>query len=252
MSYGNREAAIKITLKYEGGYTNDPRDPGLATNWGITIHDARLYWKPDATNEDVRNMPLDVAVEIYRKQYWNKMACDLDPDGVDLVTFDYGVNSGVGRAVPCRTKFKNTDSVKWVQDICKERLRFLHNLKTWSVFGKGWGSRVADVEARGVKMAMKGHGATQAEVTATLNKEAKAAQTKSREAGIGAVATGASGGAVAPSSTQLPDPTVVPLGGKIAVAVVCVVLISIAAVCVWHWWQNRQRAQAYLKVAKEP
>lgn len=42
MTASNREASISKTLSYEGGYTNDPRDPGGATNWGITIYDARL------------------------------------------------------------------------------------------------------------------------------------------------------------------------------------------------------------------
>jgi lysozyme family protein len=67
MTASNREASISKTLTYEGGYTNDRRDPGGATNWGITIFDARLYWKHDASPADVKAMPKSVAIDIYRR-----------------------------------------------------------------------------------------------------------------------------------------------------------------------------------------
>lgn len=147
---------------YEGGYTNDPRDPGGPTNWGITIKDARMYWMAAATANDVRNMPKSVAQGIYRKRYWDAQRCDELPVGVDFAVFDYGVNSGIGRSgkvlrrvlkLPDNTS-KITDEViaaakaadpKAVADaIWDERLRFLKSLKTWPHFGGGWGKRVAN------------------------------------------------------------------------------------------------------------
>lgn len=252
MTATNREAAIKITLGYEGGYTNHPSDPGGPTNWGITIHDARMYWKKDARAADVKAMPLSVAIGIYRSKYWNKMSCDNDPDGVDFATFDYGVNSGVGRAVPVRARTKNTDAVKWVKAICKERLAFLHRLKTWSVFGKGWGRRVADVEARGVKMALAGAGKSPEEVKKGLNDEAKDAAKKRNTEGAKTGGTVAGGAASqAPDSpAQLPDPTGFDwhtlLYVGCAVAVVGVVLYFGYRAYVQH-----QRVNAFTKVALE-
>src|SRR6185369_9289037 len=114
MTASSYDEALRRVLVHEGGYSNHPSDPGGPTNWGITIHDARQYWKADATADDVKAMPLSVAIEIYRRRYWNAMNCDADPAGVDLATFDYGVNSGVGRAVPCRAACKTTDAVEWV------------------------------------------------------------------------------------------------------------------------------------------
>jgi lysozyme family protein len=149
----NREASILKTLEYEGGYTNDKNDPGGPTNWGITIADARMYWKKNATAADVKAMPKMIAVNIYRDKYWAKMGCDDDPPGVDFATFDYGVNSGTGRAIPCRKANQNDDPVEWAKGICDDRLAFLKRLKTWPVFGKGWGSRVADVRATAITMA---------------------------------------------------------------------------------------------------
>jgi hypothetical protein len=61
--------SLRELLGHEGGYDNDPDDPGGPTNYGTTIYDARKYWKADATAEDVRNMPLDVAKDIYRTKY---------------------------------------------------------------------------------------------------------------------------------------------------------------------------------------
>ena len=98
MTASSYDEALKRVLVHEGGYSNHPSDPGGPTNWGITIHDARAYWKRDATAADVRNMPVEVAKDIYRSKYWDAMRCDELPAGVDYAVFDYGVNSGIGRA----------------------------------------------------------------------------------------------------------------------------------------------------------
>jgi lysozyme family protein len=47
------------------------------------------------------------------------------------------------------------DAGQLIGAICDERLRFLKSLKTWSVFGKGWGRRVAEVRAAALAMAEK-------------------------------------------------------------------------------------------------
>src|SRR6266849_6893796 len=98
MAASSYDEALARLLVHEGGYSNHPSDPGGPTNWGITIHDARAYWKKDATASEVRNMPVEVAKDIYRSKYWGAMRCDELPAGVDYAVFDYGVNSGIGRA----------------------------------------------------------------------------------------------------------------------------------------------------------
>src|SRR5713226_4364011 len=173
MAASSYDEALERLLVHEGGYSNHPSDPGGPTNWGITIHDARAYWKKDATASDVRNMPVEVAKDIYRSKYWGAMRCDELPAGVDYAVFDYGVNSGIGRAGKVlRRKLGLQDNASsitneviaaaskrepkaLIEAVCDERLAFLQGLRTWSVFGNGWGRRVGEVRAAALTMADK-------------------------------------------------------------------------------------------------
>jgi lysozyme family protein len=166
----NYDAALKRVLAHEGGYTNDAADPGGPTNWGITIYDARMYWKRDADADDVRAMPLDVAKRIYKSKYWDAMRCDELPSGVDYAVMDFGVNSGIARSVkfleaiagvPVDGKpddllirtIANMPAKSIITDLCNKRLAFLKGLKTWPTFGRGWGRRVSEVQAAALVMA---------------------------------------------------------------------------------------------------
>lgn len=169
MSADNFDEALQRILADEGGYTNDPNDPGGPTNYGITIYDARMYWKRDATALDVRNMPIDAAKQIYRTRYWDAMRCDDLPDGLDYAVMDYGVNSGIGR--PPRvleklmgltvdgtfddvliSRIAERDADYLIDKLCDERLAFLQSLRTWRYFGRGWGARVDRVRSVAHKM----------------------------------------------------------------------------------------------------
>jgi lysozyme family protein len=171
MAASSYDEALARLLSHEGGYSNHPSDPGGPTNWGITIFDARSYWKEDATAADVRNMPVEVAKAIYRSKYWGAMRCDELPAGIDYAAFDYGVNSGIGRSgrvlrrvlglsgetsvitdeVIAAAKRRSASAV--IDAICDERLAFLQGLRTWSTFGNGWGRRVREVRAAALALA---------------------------------------------------------------------------------------------------
>lgn len=171
MAASTYNEALRRLLAHEGGYTNHPSDPGGPTNYGITIADYRKYVKPNATAADVRAMKLDEAKSIYRRKYWAAQRCDELPPGVDDSIFDYGVNSGIGRSgkvlrrvvgLPDNTSVVTDDVLKAVAKrdakaivvaINDERLRFLKGLKTWPVFGAGWGRRVAEVKAFSLRLA---------------------------------------------------------------------------------------------------
>jgi lysozyme family protein len=161
---------LPYTLKEEGGYTNDPHDPGGPTNFGITIADLKEWYavhQPGVvvTASTVQAMSLDTAEAIYRTKYWNPILGDQLPLGLDLVVFDYGVNSGPPRAAKALQKLlfvKQDGSIgpatiaaaKGVKDIPsliadyqEERLDFLSGLSTFQYFGRGWTKRVNDIDA---------------------------------------------------------------------------------------------------------
>lgn len=171
MAAQNYEECLRRLLLHEGGYTNNRADPGGPTNFGITIADYRRYEMPGATAADVKAMPLAAAKRIYRAKYWDAQKDDQLPAGVDDSVFDYGVNSGIGRSgkvlrrvvgLPADTsvitaevvaEVNKRDPVAIVNAINDERIRFLQNLKTWPVFGPGWGRRVKEVRAFSLSIA---------------------------------------------------------------------------------------------------
>ena len=166
----NFPAALKQILRFEGGYVNDPRDSGGATNHGVTqaVYDA---WRK-ARKQAVQSVKLISDTEvaaIYKRDYWDAVRADDLAPGVDLATFDYAVNSGVGRASkalqaaagvpqdgvigPQTIAAANKNPAATVLNLCNSRLAFLKGLKTWPVFGKGWASRVGNLKTIATVMA---------------------------------------------------------------------------------------------------
>ncbi len=206
------DQALARLLAHEGGYTNHPADPGGPTNFGITIHDYRRYVKSGASAADVKAMTVEEAKSIYRTKYWDAQRCDELPAGVDYTVFDYGVNSGIGRSkkVLQRVVGVKADGVLGpetmravearepraiIVGICDERLRFLKRLRTWPVFGKGWGRRVAQVKTVALAMAAN---APASDVNAAVAngkapKEPASISTTSAVAAIGSAAVVAAG-----------------------------------------------------------
>lgn len=90
---------LAFTLTQEGGYVDDPADPGGATNMGITLATLR-HWDHDPAlgPSDVHAMAKSTAAAIYGALYWNALRGDSLPAGVDLSAFDFGVNAGTRRS----------------------------------------------------------------------------------------------------------------------------------------------------------
>lgn len=86
----NFDKAFQLIIGAEGGYSNDPRDPGGETKYGIC--------KRSYPNEDIKNMTLDRAKLLYKADYWDKVRGDDIPYPLDIFVFDAAVNQGVGAA----------------------------------------------------------------------------------------------------------------------------------------------------------
>ena len=149
-------------LRHEGGYVDHVRDPGGATNRGITLQTLRDWRGKSVTKADVQNLTEAEAILIYEANYWNRINGDNLPYGVDFAVMDFAVNSGVSRAAIFLQEIVGVapdgkigpltleavhkwDSVKLIEKLCANRLAFLKRLSTWDTFGKGWSRRVSEV-----------------------------------------------------------------------------------------------------------
>ncbi len=95
------DTALAFVLGWEGGYSNDVRDHGGATNLGITqrsLDTAQLAHPGWNLPRDVRDLKRPEAARIYRADYWDAVHGDDLPPGVALLAFDCAVNQGPGRA----------------------------------------------------------------------------------------------------------------------------------------------------------
>lgn len=165
-------------LEHEGGYADHRRDPGGATNMGITRKTLARWrrvspwWKlPKA---EVKALGRAEAARIYDAAYWQRVhGADL-PAGLDLALFDYAVNSGPVRAIKALQAQLKVRADGWIGPLtlgalrariaaagvsgiivalCDGRLGFLRRLATFAVFGRGWSRRVAAIRAAALAMA---------------------------------------------------------------------------------------------------
>ena len=161
------EKCIPRTLSHEGGFVNDPRDAGGATNLGITIATYRRYLNSRGTVADLKAMTRDQAVTIYKRQYWDAVNGDKLPAGLDYAVFDYAVNSGPARAAKALqgllgvaqdgalgpatlAAIGGRDVAALINGLCDQRLAFMRSIrggKDWRAFSKGWTRRVEDVRS---------------------------------------------------------------------------------------------------------
>jgi lysozyme family protein len=99
---------ISTVLKHEGGYVHDPKDLGGETNFGITKR-----WYPDI---DIKNLTKEKAVEIYKKDYWDRFKLDEFPKHLQHIYFDMVVNMGVRNAGKVIQRACNSKGSKLVVD----------------------------------------------------------------------------------------------------------------------------------------
>ncbi len=93
-----QEIADEIIAR-EGGYVNDPDDPGGATKFGVTIGTMRqlgldLTGDGIVTEADVRRLTRAQAADIFIRHYFRKPGIDRLPESIQASVFDMYVNSG--------------------------------------------------------------------------------------------------------------------------------------------------------------
>lgn len=174
----NFQRALSAVLAHEGGYVNHPKDPGGATNLGVTLGTARrlgidVDGDGDTDVVDIKLLKPTDAAKVYKAEYWDKLRGGELPSGVDYAVFDFAVNSGVSRAaiylqdvlgvapdgkigaLTIKAALQASDR-KTIDALCGARMTFLKKLSTWPIFGKGWSSRVTGVLRLAQTMAATG------------------------------------------------------------------------------------------------
>lgn len=155
---------LRRILGHEGGYSDDPRDPGnwtggapgigqlVGTKWGIA---ANTYG-----SLDIRGLTAEQAAGIYRLDYLEPLHADRYPDGVAFQLLDYAINSGPKAAVKGLQRALGVPADgdvgpvtlaaldRWsesdlVMRITAERIDYMRRLPTWPVHGNGWMGRLA-------------------------------------------------------------------------------------------------------------
>jgi uncharacterized protein (TIGR02594 family) len=164
-----------IIEQWEGGYSDHPADPGGATNMGITQEVLREWRGQDVTKDDVKALQRDEARRIYRARYWQPLRCDEMPIALALMTYNAGVNCGIGRGARWLQEALNkqgegldadgevgpltlsacarVDVTRAVNDFAQVHEAFYRSLPTFPTFGKGWLNRLTDVRSKALAMA---------------------------------------------------------------------------------------------------
>jgi len=257
MALNNFQPCLGVTLPHEGAWSNHPKDPGGGTMKGITIATYRRR-RPNATLDDLRRISDAEVREIYREDYWNPVRGEDLPFGIDMVTFDAGVNSGPRQAVKWTQRAlgvaadgsvgtetinaaRTAAPVPVIRQAAANRMGMLRGLRTWGTFGRGWSRRVADVEAKAVAMALAAVGSP---ARPALIEEATSATTAARRNKQIATSTGGAGAVGGGGAVNADLPT----SALIVLAVVVVVGIVLAMGTARH---QRARAEAMQRAAQE-
>jgi lysozyme family protein len=165
-------ACLTIVLGLEGGYVDNPLDPGGATNMGITRRTLATWRKVSPytalPKSQVQTLTREEASRIYEALFWEPSGAGRMPAGLDLALFDFAVHSGVARAVmtlqsivgatpdglvgprtlsAVKARIALIGAAALIDALCDRRLSFLQRLAGALIFGAGWTRRVAAIRS---------------------------------------------------------------------------------------------------------
>lgn len=159
----NFNKAFDRVIGHEGGFTDDPKDRGNWTSGTCGVGECKgtKYGLAAMTYPtlDIRNLTLDQARAIYKRDWWDKLGMDKYPPALAYQMFDASINHGSGRAIHFVQKAVGTKAdgiigsktLAAIDAIDKndllllflaERLQYFTEVKTWKTYCTGWTRRV--------------------------------------------------------------------------------------------------------------
>lgn len=130
---------MEFIFKWEGGYVNDPKDPGGETNFGIS--------KRAHPNVDIKNLTKEQAKEIYKVDYWDRITKDSDTILIKAMLMNAAVNQGLNRANVYRMLYASYGNAELAIDAAVRARYFdiIANNSSLAKFLKGWFNRTNDL-----------------------------------------------------------------------------------------------------------
>jgi lysozyme family protein len=165
----NWQKSFELMLKSEGGYVNNPADPGGMTNLGVTKATWENWVGRESDEAEMRGLTPEKVEPLYKKKYWDAVRGDELPMGLDYLMFDFAVNAGAGRAIKTlqtavgvtpdggfgpmtMAAVQAVDPNELIERFSQAKEDFYRSLNTFPTFGKGWLNRVADVKVKASAM----------------------------------------------------------------------------------------------------
>jgi len=163
------QKSFELMLKSEGGYVNNPADPGGMTNLGVTKATWE-NWVGRASDEaEMRGLTPEKVEPLYKKKYWDAVRGDELPAGISYLCFDFAVNAGAGRSIKTlqtavgvtpdggfgpmtMAAVQAVEPNELIERFSQAKEDFYRSLTTFATFGKGWLNRVADVKVKASAM----------------------------------------------------------------------------------------------------
>jgi lysozyme family protein len=159
----NFQKSLALVLAHEGGFSNNPHDPGGMTNLGVTRRAWESYVQRQVDEAEMRGLTPEIVAPFYKARYWNPCKCDLLPLGIDYAVFDFAVNASVSRASKTMQAAlgtaadgivgpatigvaTNADPDHFLEKFSAAKEQFYRGLSTFDHFGKGWLRRVSEVK----------------------------------------------------------------------------------------------------------
>lgn len=159
------ETTLDHVLRYEGGFSDHPDDPGGRTQKGITQKTFDAWRKSiGRSTADVADIQESELRQIYRVNYWEAVRGDELPPALAVLMMDAAVNSGPGRAIETLQKslrglgqkirvdrqlgpntlsaLRGVDEERLIDEFVVRRGQFYGLLETFRTFGLGWARRL--------------------------------------------------------------------------------------------------------------
>lgn len=142
------DKVMEYVFKDEGGYVNHPKDPGGATNMGVTQKTYDGYCKQKGIpSKSVKDLTREEAKQLYYELFWGpsgaKELAESGDEKLAYVVFDTAIHSGIPRAKKLLAQ-SNGDAEKMLD----KRLTFMKGLSNWDTFGRGWTNRIDKIDTR--------------------------------------------------------------------------------------------------------